>query len=136
MSALSRPLPQMSPESLPFWDGCREGKLLLQYCDHCGKINWFPRAFCFSCTGAAFTWRPARGNGILETYSTVHRAMSEAWEAEIPYTLAIVMLTEGIRMVTRLLPHPGREPKVDAPVRVRFVSVGGGLQLPFFEEVD
>ncbi len=62
--------------------------------------------------------------------------MSEAWQSEVPYILAIVRLNEGIRMVTRLVKREAsHEPKVDAPVRVRFVDVGQGWQFPFFEEI-
>jgi uncharacterized OB-fold protein len=65
----------------------------------------------------------------------VYRAMNEAWKSEVPYILAWVRLEEGPRMVTRLVRKGDLQPKIDAPVEVRFVNVGGGFKLPYFEEV-
>jgi len=135
MNISSRPVPQPSLESKPFWEGCNEGRLLMQYCDHCTKLNWFPRSYCAHCGAEDFTWKEVAGTGILETYSVVYRPMNEAWASEVPYVLAIVRLDEGVRMVTRILCEKGTEPHMDARVKVRFVPVGEGFQVPFFEEV-
>lgn len=131
MSVDKRPLPQQTPESRPFWEGCQKGLFLLQYCAKCNSINWFPRKFCFACGSDHFDWREAKGTGTLETYTSIHRAMSQAWESEIPYSLAMVRLDEGIRLVTRLTGFT-HEPVVDSRVRVRFVDVGDDVKLPFF----
>jgi uncharacterized protein len=135
VSVYSRPLPVPSPESEPFWQGLRDDRFLLQHCRACQTINWFPRAFCRNCGVDDFDWRPAIGRGVLETYSIVYRAMNEAWKSEVPYILAWVRLEEGPRMVTRLVRKGDLQPKIDAPVEVRFVNVGGGFKLPYFEEV-
>ena len=136
MTAPGRPLPVPSPESLPFWQGCREGKLLLQHCRACEAINWFPRAFCYRCGAADFEWRPALGTATLETFSIVHRAMNEAWKSQVPYTLAWVRLTEGVRMVTRLVHPVGRAPAVGADLRVVFEVLNEEFSLPFFEVIS
>jgi uncharacterized protein len=134
-SVSGRPTPRVSPESAPFWDGCKKGQLLLQTCSHCGRINWFPRAFCYHCTSAEFAWVPAAGTGTLESFSIVYRAMDESWASEVPYTLALVMLDEGIRLTTRLIHAAERKPTIDAPVIVRFVEIDGGFVLPYFQEL-
>ena len=136
MIATGRPVPQPSLESKEFWEGCRQGKLLMQHCNPCGKINWFPRTYCAFCAAESFTWKETKGTGVLETFSVVYRPMSEAWQSEVPYAIAIVRLTEGVRMVTRLIAREGRQPRFDAPVRVLFVKVSDEFQIPFFEETD
>jgi uncharacterized protein len=133
MTSVFRSLPKPSPEALPFWEGCGRNVLLLQYCEVCGAINWFPRHFCFNCDSSALDWRPATGLGTLETYSIVHRPINEAWKSEVPYTLAIVKLDEGIRMFTRLLDPPGKAPTIGARVAVRFVEVATALKAPFWQ---
>ena len=135
MTAFSRPLPVPSPESLPFWQGCREGRLLLQHCEQCATINWFPRAFCLKCGSAAFEWRPAIGTATLETFSVVYRAMNEAWKSQVPYTLAWVRLAEGPRMVTRLVHPVGFVPEVGANLRVYFEVLNEEFSLPFFQVI-
>ena len=135
MTIPTRPVPQISPESLPFWDGCKAGRLLMQHCAACGQINWFPRRFCAHCGADDFSWKECAGTGVLETFSIVYRPMNEAWAGEVPYVVAVVRLDEGPRMVTRIIRHDDREPRMDARVRVRFVPIEGGFQLPYFEEV-
>lgn len=131
---LKRPLPKPSPEALPFWEGLKEDKFLLQRCDDCSAINWFPRHACYNCGGEQLSWTPAKGTGKLETYSIIHKPMNEAWKDQVPYVLAWVKLDEGINMVTRLVWDQKTEPVIDAQVEVRFVEEGE-FKLPFFEQV-
>jgi uncharacterized protein len=135
MSQTMRPIPKVSPESLPFWEGCRRGELRLQVCRKCSKINWFPRAFCFNCENDAFDWVVASGKATLETYSIVYRPMSEAWASETPYTLAIVWLEEGIRMVTRLIHPHDAKPIIGESLRVSFVAIAEEFRLPYFQAI-
>lgn len=133
MSEYQRPIPRPSPESRPFWEGCRNGQFLLQYCNACGALNWFPRDYCVDCGHHGFTWKPSTGRGVLETYSIVHRPMNEAWKSEVPYMLGMVKLDEGIRMVSRIESHHGEDTALGAPVRVKFVPVSEEFMLPHFE---
>ncbi|MBT7667484.1 MAG: DNA-binding protein, partial [Rhodospirillaceae bacterium] len=36
----------MTPEAMPYWEGLREGKLMLPKCDDCAKTFFFPRISC------------------------------------------------------------------------------------------
>ncbi|WP_419825751.1 Zn-ribbon domain-containing OB-fold protein [Sphingomonas sp.] len=132
MTEYRRPLPVPSPESMPFWEGCRVGEFLLQRCTACSAINWFPRAFCLVCGGDRFEWPRASGTATLETYSIVYRAMNEAWKSEVPYTLAWVRLAEGPRMVTRLVHDRAVEPVIGATVTLVFEQLDDRFSLPFF----
>ena len=136
MKEYKLPIPQPKPESRPFWDGCKEDKFLLQYCAGCGKLNWFPRAYCVACGGDRFDWKPATGRGVLETFSVVYRPMNAAWASEVPYILGMVRLEEGIRMVTRIVSPHGEKTPMGCAVRVIFNPIGAGMKLPFFEVVD
>ena len=134
MSEFTRPLPKVKPESKPFWDGCCNEQFLLQHCDACQRINWFPRDYCVNCGADKLTWKPASGDGVLETYTIVYRAMNPSWQSEVPYMLGMVKLREGVRMVTRIVGHQGEDTPMGAKVRVKFVPEGD-MKLPFFEVV-
>ena len=136
MKEYKLPIPQPRPESRPFWEGCKEDKFLLQSCNACNTINWFPRSHCVACGADRFTWKPASGRGVLETFSVVYRPMNAAWASEVPYILGMVRLEEGIRMVTRIVSPRGEETPMDSPVRAKFVQIGGGMKLPFFEVIE
>jgi len=45
--APERPLPVPTRESQPYWDGLREGRLMLQHCAECGKVRHYPFNFFF-----------------------------------------------------------------------------------------
>ena len=45
MLAPGRPKPKPTPETQHFWDGCKQGKLLLQRCGDTGKAYFPPRPF-------------------------------------------------------------------------------------------
>ena len=45
----AKPVPEPTPETRPFWDGCARGELLLQRCRDCGKPYFYPRPVCPAC---------------------------------------------------------------------------------------
>jgi uncharacterized OB-fold protein len=135
-STPQRPVPQLTPESAPFWKGAQEHRLLIQRCADCQQINWLPRMCCAYCASRNLEWEDASGRGTLESYSVVHVAIDKAWADLVPYVLATVKLEEGIRMVTRLLIDPAKTPKIDGPVRVVFAPMAEGFDAPFWEEVE
>ncbi len=42
----SKPVPEPTPETQPFWDGCAAGELRLQRCTICGQAYFYPRPVC------------------------------------------------------------------------------------------
>jgi len=56
-------LPQPTPETQPYWDGAREGRLMLPWCEDCGQPHFHPRAICPHCGAARLQWRQASGRG-------------------------------------------------------------------------
>ena len=55
------PLPEPNSVSEPFWEGCREGKLLFQRCLECGKANFDPAAACRNCLSTQLEWEESGG---------------------------------------------------------------------------
>ena len=39
---MTRPTPNPTPTEQPFYDACQRGELLLQHCDHCGHVVFYP----------------------------------------------------------------------------------------------
>ena len=94
--------PPTTEFSEPFWEMARAGALGLQQCDDCHLWTFPARVLCPSCWSTALTWRPASGRGTLYSFTTVHRAPGPAFAADVPYTVALVTLAEGPRMMARL----------------------------------
>jgi uncharacterized OB-fold protein len=133
---IDRPLPQpMTPEAKPFWDGCREGKLMLPRCDDCGRAFFYPRVLCPHCHSRRIGWIQSTGRGKLHAFEIAHQVFQRAWKIKPPYVLAMVELDEGPHMMSNLInvePDP-RVVKCDMPVEVVFTKITDEVTLPLFQ---
>jgi hypothetical protein len=131
-SAPQRPIPQPSPETERFWEGCRRHQLWLPYCLRCEAFYFYPRAFCPRCFGWEVEWRQASGRGTLYTYAIQYRAQVPGLQA--PYVTAIVQLDEGPRMMSNLVgvePDP-EQIRCDMPLEVTFEDLSDEISLPLW----
>lgn len=132
----TRPLPIKTHEALPFWEGCNRGELLLQRCDNCNAIQWFPRAFCRECSNKTFHWEKASGLGKVVSSSIVRKPINPSFAAMVPYVIAIVELEEGMRMMTNIVDATDREIKAGSPVKVEFERQDEDTAIPVFRLID
>jgi len=122
---MKKPLPPITPETRPFWDGCASGELRYQVCVGCGAVQRLPRTRCASCHGDALEWRRSAGRGRILSHTTVHRAPTPAFRDDVPYVIALVDLDEGFRLMVNVA--GGEQPglAIGAPVDIGFRSVDG-----------
>ena len=102
MSDYRKPLPQPTPETQHFWDGCRDGKLLLQRCKDTGKAYFPPRPFSPYTGSRDVEVFEASGKAKLFSYVINHRP-AKGFEDEAPYAIAVIELAEGPRMMTNIV---------------------------------
>lgn len=124
--------PPPSDEARPFWDATREQRLVLPWCTRCDAAFWFPRPTCPRCLGDAIEWRDAAGTAEVYAVSVMHRPGPFRDEADGPYTVALVDLPEGVRMMTNVVDCPPEDVTVGMPVRVRWQPLDDGRHLPLF----
>ena len=128
-------LPQRTVDSAPFWDACNDGKLLLRDCGACGKVSYYPRATCPHCGGRQLGWRAASGRGVVYSFTQVGVSFyGPEWESQLPYTVVLVDLEEGPRMLSRLIGSDQAFAAIGDPVQLEFVAVDG-QRLPYFHRV-
>jgi uncharacterized protein len=89
----------MDPTASPFAQGLAAGLLRYQRCTACAAALTGQRFACTGCGGVQLVWCDAAGTGTVWAVSTVHRAPTEAWRALAPYTLVLVDLDEGPRVM-------------------------------------
>ena len=136
MNQPQRPIPQPSPETQRYWEGCKRHELWLPYCSQCQQFFFYPRPFCPRCFSWEIDWRLASGRGTLYTYSIQYRAQAPGFLP--PYVTAIVQLEEGPRMLTNLVgiePDP-EQIRCDMPVEVVFEDLTDEISLPMFRPVS
>ncbi|GGF27418.1 hypothetical protein GCM10010954_28100 [Halobacillus andaensis] len=131
---ISLPAPTITPVSQPFWDGIKEGKLVLQKCDSCKEWIFYPREHCPHCFHHSLTWKEATGCGKLKTWSVIHRAGHPAWQERTPYVVGIVELIEGPSLLTHLLLNE-EELTHNMDVEMDIQEIGPH-PLPFFKQKE
>ena len=99
------------PAANVFFDGCAEGQFLLQKCGAHGHLQYPPGPLCRQCRSPIALWVPAAGDGTVEAFSLVHRAPMPAFDAYLPYMIAVVKLREG-PLVETWLRIDGRTPMI------------------------
>lgn len=134
MDAISeRLLPSPTPETQPYWDGLRAGRLRLQRCADCGRIRHYPRPVCDACWSMNVDWVDASGRGTVHSWTITHYAFHPAFKADLPYILLTVDLPEGVRMNAQARGIDADKLRLGLPVVVAFEAVTPELTLPVFE---
>jgi uncharacterized OB-fold protein len=85
------------PNSSDWTDGYE--RLLFEVCPACGKRSYFRRGFCPSCGAQSVEIVASQCQGKVYAATTVVRAPSPEWKALAPYTLVLIDLDEGPRVM-------------------------------------
>ena len=113
--------------SAPFAEGLQRGEVRYQACAACDAAQTLARYACRACGSRQLEWRTARGLGRVYAVTTVARAPSQEFRALAPYTLAIVELDEG----PRLMGHADANLRIGDRVRADFFRFGDRALLRF-----
>ena len=99
-----------------FFDGVREGRLVVQRCAACGALAVPPKVVCPSCEGVRWGRATLGGDGEVTSY-TVIRVPPAQFAAEAPYVVAVARMAEGVSLLGRLTGVPIDAVHVGMPVR-------------------
>ena len=128
-------LPDDSDElTVPFWEGCRRGELLMQRFTASGHFCWPPRPMDPVSRTLEHEWVPVSGRGTVWSVAIPHPPLLPAYTEFAPYNVVVVELEEDptLRMVGNVVtaadaplnsvdPHSVR---IGDPVQVVFSEVG------------
>jgi uncharacterized OB-fold protein len=131
-----RMLPEPTPETRHFWDGCKEGELRLQRCTRCAESYFPPRPFCPACGCREVEVYKASGQGVLWSYVINMRPRPDMGTE--PYAIAVVKLAEGPKMMTNIVgcPQTPEALPLDMAVKVKFEKQTDDITLPFFTPAE
>lgn len=131
-----RPLPEVTPETAPFWAAAAAGRFLVCECEACGLVYYYPRAVCPDCFSDDVTWLEAAGTGRIYSFSWTERV--EGWpEAALPLVVAYVELDEGPRVMTNVVDADPEALDVGTRVEVEFVPTeADGVAVPVFAPTE
>lgn len=129
---MQRILPQPTPETKHYWEGCQIGELRLQRCNACAHVYFPPRPFCPACASCEVSIEVASGEATLYSYVIAMRPRPDMGKE--PHSIAVVTLKEGPRMMTNIVDCPQTPDalQLDMPLRVVFRAESEEITLPYF----
>jgi uncharacterized protein len=122
-------LPPASPDTEFFWAGTRHGELRIQRCGSCGVLRHPPGPACPRCGSIGKAeYQVAAGTGTVYSYVVHHHPPVPG--KKLPIIVALVELTEGVRMLGELTGVDPGDVSIGNPVRVSFDSMTDDVVLP------
>ena len=132
MTAVARPIPAVTPEMRPFYEGARRRELRVQRCRACGALRFPARALCSQCLSTDAEWVAVSGRGEVYSFNVMHQVYHPGFAAEVPYAVVLVQLAEGPRLLSNLVGIAPDAIRIGMPVRVVFEDVSDEVTLPKF----
>ena len=129
----AKPRPRITPDHQPLWDGFKQHKMMLPFCEDCGKPHLPPGPVCPHCFSDRLDWREVSGRGVVTTWVVVHKAWFPAFAEDIPYNVVQVELEEGPRITASLVGAGDQKLDVGQKVVAVFEPVDEELTLLRFK---
>ncbi len=123
-------------DTAPFWDACRERRLVIQRCAACGLFRHPPIAGCPSCGSRSTDWVAVAGTGMVYSYTIVRHAVTPELAPHVPYNAALIALdgAPGVKLISNVVDASPEEMRIGLPVEVAWEEARPGVVLPRFRK--
>lgn len=128
-----RPLPGVSDDTRFFWEGCEQGKLLIQRCTACQTLRHPPAPVCINCH--SFDWDSIQASGKASLYSFVVMHYPEVAPFDYPNPIGLIELEEGVRLIAGLVGVDPKDIEIGQKLQVGFNRFDDQQTLPQFRPV-
>ena len=118
MADLPRPFPIPDRDTAPFWEAQNQHEMRFQKCTQCGSVRYLVGPLCPSCRSFEFEWITSSGRGRVYSYTVVRHQTHPAFP--VPYTVALVEMEEGPRVIAQLRAGAGEPIQIGAPVHIEW----------------
>ena len=118
MEELPRPFPIPDRDTAPFWEAQNQHELRFQKCTQCGSVRYLVGPLCPSCRSFEFVWITSSGRRRVYSYTVVRHQTHPAFPA--PYTVALVEMEEGPRVIAQLRAGKGEPTQIGALVHIEW----------------
>ena len=108
-----------------YFDALAQGRFEIPQCRDCGKFHFYPRVCCPHCGSQTLEWVAPSGAGTVYSV-TIVRAREGA-----DYTVVLIDLDEGPRMMSRVVEVPVEEVRIGMKVHARIDVIDEGPLLVF-----
>jgi uncharacterized OB-fold protein/acyl dehydratase len=129
-----RPRPAVTQDTAFWFDGARDGKLLIQRCASCGRLRHPPGPACPQCTSYEWDTVEASGRGTIYSFVVNHYPQVPAFDYPLP--VGLIELEEGTRLIADIVGVDAAEVAVGMTVQAEFVAVDDEMTLPMFRPIS
>ncbi|MAG34080.1 MAG: hypothetical protein CL908_24640 [Deltaproteobacteria bacterium] len=125
------PRPTLGDDTRPFWEACRQHRLLVQRCAECGAHRSPPKPVCWRCGSFEATWTESSGRGRVFAYTIVHHSPHPVAKVRLPYNIAVIELEDcdGVLLTSNIVRCPEDALRVDLRVEVVWEDRSDGQSL-------
>ena len=128
---IERIRPVENHDSKHYWQGLRDGKLLLQQCSDCQSLRHPPQPMCEQCQSLNWNTLESECTGTVHSFTSLH--YPEIPPFDYPNTIVLVDLDEGVRIASQF---NGQQVSIGQRVKADIVEVQEGLSLPIFAAIE
>jgi uncharacterized OB-fold protein len=130
---IERIRPVENYDSKHFWQGLRDGKLLIQRCESCNTLRHPPQPMCEKCQSLDWSGIESKGLGTIHSYTVMH--YPEIPPFDYPNIIVLIDLDEGVRITSQLEGSDPDDINIGSRVTTNIKEVQEGLSLPIFEVI-
>jgi len=117
----------------PFYEAMQQHKLLIQQCQSCETYQPPAQVICDHCGSNKLIWCEANGKGVIYSFVIFHRSFHPYYDDKIPYTVALVELDEGPRVMGHIEAKAGQDYQVGSVVTANFKTINKKNELLYFQ---
>ena len=129
MIDVNRPPVVARGEEKVYFDHLREHELIFQRCTGCSHAVFPLRTVCPHCQSESLDLERSQGQGTVYSFTTQYRASHPFFAAEVPITLVLVDLDEGVRVFANLIESVPDDARIGIRVEAVFDDVEPELTL-------
>ena len=100
---MSRPPVTPRGEEKLYYEALAKDELRFGWCGACETAHFYPRTLCPKCQSDQVSTKVSAGTGEIYTYTTQYRAGHPSLADSVPYTVVMVDMAEGYRMMADLV---------------------------------
>lgn len=127
-----KPVPEIDPDSAPYWEGARDGRLMIQRCKKTGQAFLYSRQLVPGVDDSQVEWIESSGKGEVYSFTVARRPAGAAFQGDCPYVVASVTLDEGARIMSNIVTDDVEAVKIGMRVETFFDAVSDDLTIPKF----
>ena len=129
------PGPIVAADGIPYWKAANQERFVIQRCGQCSIYRFPPDYLCRTCGSDDTVWVEPCGEGLIYSFSIIHRAPTPEFRMQVPYVVALIDLEEGPRMMANIVGEGALDCAIGDKVQICFEDRAGETKVPQFKRM-